>query len=178
MRIVLAGLVIALAFPGAAGASNELSDAQAFTGFSIYFAGERANGAPLRDSEATGHGRAGAVVIEYGPCEAVVTYHPSCLQLVNNSMCRAHPARFDPALDTFPLNGAQAAWIESGVFEVYTGKVAVSFIAKNRAMGSRIARRLRAVRPRERTNTLRPPNKQLLHGEANCQRDVVATPQP
>ena len=169
-----------MALPLAAYAGQGLSGARQFESFRVYFPGKDVLGLELHSIEIFGEGRKAEVVAFYGQCEERAgegCAYP--LEVRTTSICRTYPDIYFSPPKLRRLNGARGGWVRTArIFDVYTGRSAISIfgVAENRAI--KVARELRNVRRSQRENRLRDVKPKLLEGQGRCQHGPGVAPPP
>lgn len=171
---VLLVVVIALlgGLASSASARRSIKDAKHFKGFNIYFAGQAVLRHPLAEFDVFKEGPRGEVDASYGRCKR--RHGGGCsyqFDISNTSICRTHPDRYYSPPKLRRINGTWGGWIRTAkIFDVYTGRTAVSIEGLSRRRSKVVARGLRNVRVRERSAHLPPAKERFLKGKARCQR--------
>lgn len=155
----------------AAGGKGGLQDAREFDSFDLYLAGQRVLGMRLASVDVFGEdSRDTEVVASYGKCEPRGGGCAYELEVTSTSMCRTSPDIYFSPPKLEPVNGAQGGWVRTAhLYDVYTGRTAVTIFGVSRKDARRVAKKLRNVRPDERTQELPPPRERLLEDRAPCQ---------
>jgi hypothetical protein len=171
---IAAVLVVLIALLGGLASSADargIKDAKHFKGFDVYFAGQGVLRYPLAEFDVFQQGRRGEVDAFYGRCKR---RHGGCsyqLEIDNTSICRTYPDRYYSPPKLRRINGTWGGWIRtSKIFDVYTGRTAVSIFGLSRRRAKHVARELRNVRVRERSAHLPTVKEKFLKGKAHCQR--------
>jgi hypothetical protein len=182
IAIAAAVIVAAVGGPPALGRGG-IVDVRDFKAFDVYYAGHRVLGLDLARADVLPLGdvdRDAEVTADYGKCKSVggggCSYE---LELINSSMCRVYPDFYYSPPSLEPVNGAQGGWIRTAhLYDVYTGRTAVTIFSVSRKEAHHVAKQLRNIRASQRTDQLPAPNKKLLNGKARCQRGVGVPPPP
>lgn len=192
-RLIFVSVLIALALPLARGTSRlgasdvqpvtprgnfSLAQARAFTGFPLYYAGQKLNGIPLtavlrRNGR---NDRANFVSFLYGSCvpigetgcapPAEVQVWPACLR--NLSLYERLPAA--PTPEPALVRGATAAYFEDGQrLELQTRTSTVVVFANSRQLVDQVAAALLGVNVQEAAEgPLSPPVPGAVEGRLSC----------
>jgi hypothetical protein len=163
--------IFALALASSALGRGGIGDAREFKAFDVYFAGHRVLGLRLAEVDVFGDGRDAEVVAFYGKCKSLPG--GGCgyeLQVSNTSMCRTSPDIYFSPPNLEPINGARGGWVRTAhLYDVYTGRTAVTIFGISRKEARRVGKELRNLRRSERSEDLPRPRKRLLEGRARCQ---------
>lgn len=181
LPIVAAIALCAVALAPPAGGRGGVADAREFEPFDVYFAGKRVLGMRLASVDVFGDGRDAEVVAFYGECEdrrggSGCSYE---LEIRNTSLCRTYPQIYYSPPNLEPINGARGGWVRTArLYDVYTGRTAVTIFGVSYKEARRVAKALRNVRRSERTDQLPPPPERMLTGTAGCQHGPGVAPAP
>jgi hypothetical protein len=154
-----------------------LEEARAFTGFPIYYAGERVDDFPLvavlrRDDTAD------YVSFVYGDCLLTVGDHgcapPAEIQVWRG--CRRGAELYDRSAPASPapperttIRGAPAALIDDGTrVELFTRGATIVVFAGSRTRARRLAEALRPVRASQPSSEPLPPPAESGEGSVGC----------
>lgn len=173
LSAVLVVSLALLAAPASSAASHRgIKDAKHFKGFNLYFAGQAVLRHPLAEFDVFKQGKHGEADALYGRCKprgGGGCSYP--IDIENTSICRTYPDRYYSPPKLRRINGTWGGWIRTAkIFDVYTGRTAVSILGLSRRRSKVVARDLRNVRARERTPHLPEAKEKFLKGKAKCQR--------
>ena len=177
----LAWGLVASGCAAAAGAPN-LSEAERFRAFTVYFPGEEVAGLPLEEVVKRGAEETRAQVwsFHYGTCEPPEG-EGGCstpLQIQSQSTCRRWAAAGSSGSTprTYPFKGARASGgtdygyeIELQPMEIFTGGATVVIYGDEEAVVKAAARALRKVGATEPQKRLPAPVPGSLGGKLPCQ---------
>jgi hypothetical protein len=169
-----------LIIPVTALGAHGLREARDFKAFRVYFAGKSVLGLKLHDIDIIGDERKAEIVAFYGKCEprgGGGCSYP--LEIGNTSICRTYPAIYFSPPKLRRINGAWGGWVRTArIFDVYTGRTAVSIfgVAENKAR--HVARQIMDVRRDRRQADLPDVRQKLLDGKGRCQHGPGVAPPP
>lgn len=157
----------------ATGRADTLGEAQSFSAFEVYFAGDAVKHLPLETIEREprhGGGRSAARTFFYGSCVPIGEGLCSVpLQIQNYSTCRRWADAYPGKPRLFDFRGAKAAWVGTArSLEVYTGRTTVVIFARSRSIAWSAARLLRNIKS-SHASSFPPPVPGSLWGELPCQ---------
>ena len=85
-------------------------------------------------------------------------------------MCRTYPEIYFSPPDLEPIDGARGGWVRTAhLYDVYTGRTAVTIFGVSRKEARRVGKNLRNLRRSERSEELVRARKRMLEGRARCQ---------
>lgn len=158
--------------PSAIAGKKDIDEARQFDRFRVYFAGHRVLGLDLFRFERWGSGPGAEVLAVYGECvpsgPGVCSFE---LEISNTSICQTHPKTYYHRPKLRPINGAMGGWVRGAkVFDVYTGRTAVSISGLSRRNAKRVAWKLIDVRKERRRKQLPSVKPRYLRGAHKCQQ--------
>jgi hypothetical protein len=177
-RVLAAGMMLlSVGAVGLAGCgedrSTDLSGAESFRTYAVYYAGPEVEGFDLSDIVEENYGRdAGGTSrwsFFYGDCTPSGSEGgcPLPLEIQNFSICRRWPGAYPWPVPLVDFKGAKLARRAGATIEIYTGRTAVAiFSPKRRAMTA--AKQLRVVGQQKPAESLPPPAKGSLTGNFDC----------
>lgn len=179
LRLAFFGLAWGLVASGcaAAVAAPNLSDAERFSAFPVYYPGEEVAGLPLEwvSPEEPREPRAQTWSFHYGTCE-LPEGEGGCstpLQIQSQSTCKRWAEV--TTLRTYPFKGARASGgidhrIEISPMEIFTGRATVVIFGDEKSVVKAAARALRKVGASEPQMRLPAPVPGSLGGKLPCQK--------
>jgi hypothetical protein len=153
--------------------STDLSAAENFSTYAVYYAGPEVDGFELSDIVEEDFRRDTGGISRwsffYGDCTPTGS-EGGCtlpLEIQNFSICRRWPGAYPRPVPLFDFKGAKLARRAGATIEIYTGRTTIAiFGAKRRARAA--ARQLRVVGQQEPAESLPPPAKGSLSGDFDC----------
>ena len=154
----------------------ELTAAQSYDDYALYYLGTSFNGLPLTHAAmgpGSGIHRRRAWDFIYGDCTPSGGDAPSCtppLDVQNWSICTRFPARYPgPTPKTTTIDGVETLPAGGGL-DVYTGMTTVAIFGDHR---SQVIRSLRPVNDEVGRGKLPPPVPGSLEGKLPCQQHAL-----